>query len=281
MRMSWLASLLLVSAAGVVSAQQPYTPPRTPDGQPDIQGIWSEPNGGADGTNVETSFQTVDTLRVQGWTEERIKARKPVSAITDTPDGKIPYLPWAEARRQYILQRYGGDELTARPTSPREINPEISCVLGLPRLMYWQDFQVTQAPGVVVMSWERTRAYRIITLNDTRPALPPSVKLFMGNARGRWEGNTLVVRTTNFTDWSWFDSKGTLHTDALTLDERLTILDAKTLSYELTATDAKALSRPFTMRWTLGREHVPGDGYEQLEYACVEGERALEALLEP
>ena len=270
----------VVVSVAMTSAQQPWSPPRTPDGQPDIQGIWSEPDEGADGTNVETSFQTIDTLIVQGWTPERIKARKPVSAIVDTPDGRSPYQPWAEARRQYILQRYGGDELTVRPKTPREINPEISCILGMPRLAYWQDFQITQARGVVVMAWERTRAYRVIRLDDTRPPLPASVKLHMGDPRGHWDGNTLVIRSTNFNDWSWFDSKGTLHTDALTLDERYTIVDAKTMTYEVTATDPKALTRPFTMRWTLRRTHVPGDGYEQLESACAEGERALESILE-
>jgi len=274
-----IAFAIAVSVA-MTSAQQPWTPPRTPDGQPDIQGIWSEPDEGADGTNVETSFQTIDTLIVQGWTQEQIKARKPVSAIVDTPDGRIPYQPWAEARRQYILQRYGGDELTVRPKTPREVNPEISCVLGMPRLAYWQDFQITQARGVVVMAWERTRAYRVIRLDDTRPPLPASVKLHMGDPRGHWDGNTLVIRSTNFNDWSWFDSKGTLHTDALTLDERYTIVDAKTMTYEVKATDPKALTRPFTMRWTLRRTHVPGDGYEQLESACAEGERALESILE-
>jgi hypothetical protein len=255
-----------------------WTPPRTPDGQPDMQGIWSEEQGGADGTNVETSFQTIDTLRVQGWSEERIKARKPISAIVDVPGGKIPYQPWAEARRQYILARYGGDEITAQAKTRREINPEISCILGMPRLAYWQDFQFTQGAGYVVQSWERTRAYRIIPLGG-QPHAPARVKLHMGDARGRWEGNTLVVNTTNFNDWTWFDSKGTIHTDALTLDERYTFVDANTIRYEVTATDPKALTRPFTMRWTLKRQHTPGDGYEILESACAEGERGLEAIL--
>ena len=287
----WVATLVFVvgmsfafMAAPPAAGQAPpaaaenWTPPRTPDGQPDIQGIWSEEQGGADGTNVETSFQTIDTLRVQGWSDERIKARKPISALVDTPDGRIPYQPWAEARRRHILSRYGGDEITAKPTSRREINPEISCILGMPRLAYWVDFQMTQVPGYIVQSWERTRAYRIVPL-DGRPRLPSNIKLHMGDARGRWEGNTLVVNTTNMNDWTWFDSKGTLHTDALTLDERYTYVDPNTLRYEVTATDPKALTRPFTMRWTLKREHTPGDGYEILESACVEGERGLDVIL--
>ena len=272
-----LASITPAAGQGL-SATAGWSTPRTADSQPDIQGIWSEPGAGADGTNIETGFQTIDTLRVQGWSEERIKARKPISAIVDTPDGKIPYQPWAEARRQYILSRYGGDEVTTKPTTRREINPEISCILGMPRLAYWVDFQITQASGVVVQSWERTRAYRVIRLDGT-PHPPAGVKLHMGDARGRWEGNTLIVNTTNMNDWTWFDSKGTIHTDALTLDERYTLVDADTIQYEIKATDPKALTRPFTMRWTLKREHKPGDGYELLESACAEGERGLEAIL--
>ena len=91
-----VALLSLSTAAGQgTPAASGWNPPRTADGQPDFEGIWSEPAGGADGTNIETSFQTIDTLRVQGWSEERIKARKPISAIVDTPDGRIPYQPWA------------------------------------------------------------------------------------------------------------------------------------------------------------------------------------------
>jgi hypothetical protein len=274
-----VAWLIPAPAAGQASSNgSSWTPPRTPDGQPDIQGFWSEEQGGADGTNVETSFQTIDTLRVQGWSEERIRARKPISAIVDTPDGKIPYQPWAEARRRHILSRYGGDEITGKPTSRRELNPELSCILGMPRLAYWVDFQFVQAPGYIVQSWERTRAYRIIPL-DGRPHAPAGVKLHMGDPRGRWEGNTLVINTTNMNDWTWFDSKGTIHSDSLTLDERYSFVDPNTIRYEVTATDPKALARPFTMRWTLKREHTPGDGYEILEHACAEGERGLEAIL--
>jgi hypothetical protein len=272
-------SLIPVTVAAQASSNgSTWNPARTADGQPDIQGFWTEEQGGADGTNIETSFQTIDTLRVQGWSEERIKARTPISAIVDVPGGKIPYQPWAEARRQHILARYGGDEITEKPTSRRELNPELSCILGMPRLAYWVDFQITQAPGYVIQSWERTRAYRIIPL-DGRPHAPSGVKLHMGDPRGRWEGNTLVINTTNMNDWTWFDSKGTLHTDALTLDERYTVVDPNTMRYEVTANDPKALTRPFTMRWTLTREHKPGDGYEILESACAEGERGLDAIL--
>lgn len=280
-RLAMAAAIVLSLAAPAVAqtGARAWAPPRTPDGQPDIQGFWGEPAGGADGTNVETSFQTAETLLVQGWTEEQIAARKPVSAIVDTPDGKIPYQPWAEARRQQILSRYGGDAITGTPESPRDVNPDLFCLLGVPRLLYWQDFQVVQAPGYVVMAWERTHAYRIIPL-DGRPHAPAKVTMYMGDARGRWEGNTLVVETRNLRDWSWFDSKGTLHSDEMTLVERYTYVDRDTLELRITFTDPQTLARPFTMAWTLAREHADDPRYEIMEYACAEGERAREVILE-
>jgi hypothetical protein len=255
-----------------------WRPPRTADGQPDIQGFWTEEAGGPEAVNVETALQTADSLRVQGWTEERLKARKPISAIVDTPDGKIPYQPWAESRRQQISRRYGGDDITEDIKTARDVSPELLCIIGTPRAVFFADFQVLQAPGVVVLAWERSGEYRIIPLNSNTPRLPDRIKLHMGDARGRWEGNTLVVETANLNDWSWFDSKGTIHSDAMSLVERFDFVDGKTMAYRVTVTDPEALTRPFTMAFTLKRRDVPRD-YQIMETACVEGERALEAIV--
>jgi hypothetical protein len=285
-----ILALLPLAATGPVFGQAPaartggqsgkaWTPPRTADGQPDIQGFWTEEAGGPEAVNVETALQTAESLRIQGWTEERLKARKPVSSIVDPPDGRIPYQPWAEARRRQILSRYGGDEITDSPKTIRDVSPELVCIIGTPRAVFFADFQVLQSPGVIVMAWERSGEYRVIPLNSTRPRLPQNVKLHMGDARGRWEGNTLIVETSNLNDWSWFDSKGTPHSDAMTLVERFTFNDEKTMDYRVTVTDPKVLTRPFTMGFTLKRNHMPGDGHEILETACVEGERSLGTVL--
>ena len=176
---------------------------------------------------METALQTAESLRIQGWTEERLKARKVYSSIVDTPDGKIPYQPWAEARRQQILRRYGGDDITEQILTVRDVSPELLCIIGTPRAVFFADFQVLQAPGVVVLAWERSGEYRIIPLNSRGPRLPQAIKLHMGDARGRWEGNTLVVETTNLNDWSWFDSKGTIHSDAMSLVERFEFVESE------------------------------------------------------
>ena len=100
----------------------------------------------------------------------------------------------------------------------------------------------------------------------------------MGDARGRWEGNTLVVETTNLNDWDWFDYTGTFHSDAIGLVERFTFVDANTIQYQFTVTDPKVFTRPWTVAVSLERIHRAAD-YEMMEHACVEGERGVAALL--
>jgi hypothetical protein len=217
-------------------------------------------------------------LRVQGWTEARLAARVPISAIIDAPGGRIPYQPWAQKRREEIFHRYGGDDITGAPQTVRDVTSELLCVIGTPRLMFFADFQIVQTPQFIVMSWERSGDFRVIPLFD-RPPLPEQVKLHNGDSRGHWEGNTLVIETSNLNDWSWFDSKGSFHTDAMTLVERLTVKDQKTIDYKVTVTDPQAYTQPWTMNFTLTQRHSPAEHYEIFETACVSGERALDSIL--
>ena len=268
-------SLSFVTGAFAQERTAPVS--RTPDGQPDIQGYWTEEQGGPEAVNVETAFQTADSLRVTGWTEAQLAARVPVSSIIDAPGGRIPYQPWAMKRREEIFHRYGGDDITGKPQTVRDVSSELLCVIGAPRLMFFADFQIVQTPGVIVMQWERSSDFRIIPLSNTTP-LPGAVKLHNGDSRGHWDGNTLVIETANLNDWSWFDSKGTIHSDKMSLVERFEFVDAKTMNYRVTVTDPEALTRPFTMAFTLKRREVARD-YQIMETACVEGERALEAIV--
>jgi len=278
-----VAGVALVSLAqGSATAQAPLTtvkawePARTPDGQPDIQGFWGTDEYAG---SLETGFRDPVTVKIQGGrrvgSPAALAAGKPVSLVVDPPDGKIPYQPWAEARRREIRSRYGA---TGTPLTARDVGPELSCTIGLPRIVYFAESQVVQTPGQVLMSWERTREYRVIPL-DGRPPLPSSVKLHMGDARGHWEGNTLVVNTANLNDWSWFDGSGSIHTDAMSLVERFTPVDPNTLKYQVTVTDPKAFTRPWTMVFNLKRGHAEDKNYELLENSCAEGERALATLL--
>ena len=270
--------LSLGFTTGAFAQQRTAPVARTPDGQPDIQGYWTEEPGGPEAVNVETAFQTADSLRVTGWTDAQLAARVPVSSIIDAPGGRIPYQPWAMKRHEEIVHRYGGDEITDKVRTVRDVSSELLCVIGTPRLMFFADFQIVQAPGVIVMQWERSSDFRIIPLSNTTP-LPGAVKLHNGDSRGHWEGNTLVIETSNLNDWSWFDSKGSFHTDAMTLVERLTVMDAKTIDYKVTVTDSKAFTQPWTMNFTLKQRYAPSQHFEIFETACVSGERALDKLV--
>ena len=271
------ALLAVVTITGA-AAQTPAPVSRTPDGQPDIQGYWTEETGGPEAVNVETAFQTADSLRVQGWTDAQLAARVAISSIIDAPGGRIPYQPWAQQRREEIFHRYGGDEITGSPQTVRDVSSELLCVIGTPRLMFFADFQIVQTPQFIVMTWERSGDFRIIPLFNRAPLAEP-VKLHNGDSRGHWEGNTLVIETSNLNDWSWFDSKGSFHTDAMTLIERLTVKDAKTIDYKVTVTDPKAFTQPWTMNFTLKQRHAPAEHYEIYETTCVSGERALDSIL--
>jgi hypothetical protein len=112
---------------------------------------------------------------------------------------------------------------------------------------------------------------------DGRPHLPENIKLFMGDSRGRWEGNTLVVDVTNNNDKTWLDVIGSFHSDALHLVERFTVVDVKTINYEATIEDPKVYTRPWKLALVLERTNQ--EGFELWEEACHEGERDVPHIL--
>jgi hypothetical protein len=279
-----IASLAIAAAPTAKSQQIPtksWEPPHTSDDQPDIQGFWNAERGGPNGTNIQTGLQNADTARLEGMTKEQIAARKPVSSIVDPANGKIPYQPWAQKRYQEILSRYNGEHITGEPQTARDVSPMLLCINGgAPFSLAWfSNLQITQTAGYVILSLESTHEYRVIPIDRTGPSLPENVKLYKGDSRGHWDGNTLVVHVANLNDWTWFDSKGTFHTDAMTVVERFTFSDDKTIKYQATITDPKAFTQPWTMSWTLKRAHAAAEHYEQIEDTCTEGEKAFNTLL--
>ena len=268
-----MASIAAIVGDAVILAQggAPQAVARTPDGQPDIQGIWGTD---ADAADMETGLPDDETATLQGQTVDRSKER---SLVIDPSDRRIPYQPWAQQRRMSIPTFRRGETSRGRPATVRDVRPRTFCLHGTPRNMT-TDFQVVQTPDHVILMWEFNHAYRMIRLGNAA-ALPDTVKLAMGDSRGRWEGNTLVVETANINDWDWFDYTGTFHTDRMTLLERFTVVDAKTINYQATVTDPVVFARPWTYGFQLRRTRMAGDGYEFLEHACVEGERGVDALL--
>jgi hypothetical protein len=248
------------------AATSAWDPPRTPDNQPDIQGVWRNPETHCD---LETGFCQEENQKIQGsalmGATKALRTGEPVSAIIDPSDGKIPYQAWAAAKRQEILRHYGG------PKSLRGIDPQALCFTGAPRLSYSiRDFQIIQTPGYVTMIWEWQHTYRVIPL-DRRPRVPEQVKLLMGDARGHWKGNTLIIETRNFNDWTWLDSVGTIHSDAMSAVERFTFVDSNTINYQVTIEDPKVFTKPWTLAMSIKRRQHPFDGYEVMEDACIEG----------
>ena len=223
---------------------------RLRSGEPDMQGYWATRN-----------FFSAFDLETHDKATFEVPAGRGV--VVDPSDGKIPYQPWALAKKKDLIENH-----------PYE-DPQAHCILsGVPRQIYTPfGFQILQPQGYVLLIFEAFHAYRIIPLNGG-PHLPPPIKLFEGDSRGRWEKDTLVVDVTNQDDRTWFDMAGNFHSDAIHVVERFTPVDAGTIRYEAVIDDSKVFTKPWKIAFDLGRNRDPS--YEQMEYACVEGERDLQ-----
>ena len=173
-----------------------FVAPRTPFGQPDLQGYWAH---GRQNYDLEDHPETFD-------------ARQETTAIVDPADGKIPYLPWAAAKVKDIRAHI------ADPPSLEYLNPNSRCYLrsAVPQIYPPFPLQIVQTPTHVVILQEQNHAYQLIPV-DGRPHLGAGIRLWMGDSRGRWEGSTLVVETTNLyarlANRNWLDQAGNFYTD--------------------------------------------------------------------
>ena len=238
------------------AVSRPWPPARLADGQPDVQGIWSAVAGGSlsltNPINPQAGFQPASEAEL----------RRP-SRIIDPPDGQVPYQPWAAAIQKQQERDFD------RPTKPEHIDPQHRCLLsGVPRLYtIIPAFKIIQPPGSVVFIWDSYHAYRVIPL-DARPHVGPDIKLWMGDGRGHWEGNTLVIDTTNVRG-ARLTYMGDFHTDKAHIVERITFVDANNMNYEATVDDPTVFTRPWTMR--VAERRRPDD--EMWETACYEGNK--------
>jgi hypothetical protein len=232
-----------------MEAAKAFDPPRTPDGRPDMGGTWHLPGGQLGGAyeDLEEHPRTVDDIGGP-------------SAIVDPPDGKVPMHAWADARRQEHPQRY--------------IHPNTACFLpGAPYSTYHGGArQFLQTPGYLVILGDSTHEYRIIPL-DGRPPVGENIRLWNGDSRGRWEGNTLVIETTNQNGKSWLDQRGRFYTEEAHVVERLTLIDPDTIHHQVTLDDPNVYTRPFTIASPYRRSTE--EGFEMLAEACYENNAAL------
>ncbi len=250
---------------------------RLPDGHPDMQGFWTPPaitdiepapargggrgRGAAPGGAPPAAPPANGGLAATGFGG--------AGAKIDTPDGKIPYKPEARAKQQDILNNHMADE------------PELHCFpSGVPHSESNQfGVQILQTPGYFVQLSEFMHTVRIIP-TDNRPHIDAKVRLFQGDPVGHWEGDTLVVDTTNQNTKTWFDTSGNFKTEALHVTEKFIPQDANTIIYEATMTDPDIYTQPWTARWTINRARATtmsdGHPYEQMEFGCIEGNEDLQ-----
>ena len=168
--------------------------------------------------------------------------------------GQIPYKPGAEAKkRENFADRAKSDPLN-------------SCFMpGVPRIMYLDHpFQIFQPKDHIAFTFEWSSVFRLI-YTTTKVSPHPGIDSWMGDSRGRWEGNTLVVEVIGSNNRTWFDQAGNYHSDKMRVTERYTLTDADTIRYEATITDPEVFSRPWKISFPI---HRIKNKSRVLEYQC-------------
>ena len=239
MRTRHFASLIatVIALAPAAAAGQTSTAiPRTADGKPNLSGIW----------------QAVNTA---AWDLQDHSGRLGVPAGQGVVEGnEIPYQPWALKKKQ--------ENFANRATA----DPESKCYLpGIPRATYMGfPFQILHGPAGVMMAYEYAHAVRRIFMDLPHPKGP--IEWWMGDSRGRWDGDTLVVDVVHFTDMTWLDRAGNFHSELLHVVERYTPAGPDHIQYEATIEDPKVFTRPWTISMLLYRRKEPRT--QLLEYEC-------------
>jgi len=319
-------ALATVSVTGQTAGSSPnapaakaYTPTKTADGQPDLQGVWDfrtvtpleRPKELADKEfltqaeadeyerkavaerDADSNRQTTATARgVVNGTEEtndvalaynqfwwdrgtNVIGTRRTSLVVDPKDGRVPArIPSAQKRFEELTKLR---ERTA--TGPEDRSVGERCIMGFnagPPMLpagYNMNVQIVQAPGYVALLNEMVHSVRIVPL-DARAHLDGNIRQWSGDSRGHWEGNTLVVDTTNFNDvgTSFANNYGT--TPTLHLVERFTKADANTLLYEFTVEDPATWAKPWSVQLPMRLSELP-----IYEYACHEGNYGMFGLL--
>jgi len=293
-----LALSLAAQPAPSSAPSKTWTLPRTPDGQPDLQGFWSNVSitplerpaeyGGREfltdrelAENEKKAEQPRSVESLGGTiahydflqfgldlTQAKRALNRRTSLIIDPLDGRIPPL-LAEAKKR-AAERSEERKKHGLYDGPETRTLSERCIFmaeGPPMLpeAYNSNLQIQQGPGYVAILQEEIHDVRIIPL-DGRPHAGPNIRQYMGDSRGRWEGDTLVVDTTNFTDKTNFEGSS----ENLHVIERFRLLDPDTILYEFTVDDPHTWARPWTAQLPVTR--IPGPIYE---FACHEGNYGL------
>ena len=290
------------SAAAAKTVAKSWTAPRTPDGQPDLQGYWTSlsftpmERPAKYGTrefltdaeaeelykagvqhsyeftfanSAETPVYDATVYALDAW-QNGVTMNKRTSLVVDPPDGKIPPLtPEAQARARGARgQRNSFD-------GPEDLGNGVRCLsFGGPPILpgaYNNNTQIVQGPGYVMLEYEWNSEARIIPL-DGRPHLSSGIRQWHGDSRGHWEGNTLVVETTNFRPGNTYQDA---NPETLRMTERFTRTDARTIEYKFTVDDPRTWTKPWSAIVPMSRIDGP-----MFEYACHEGNNGAINILE-
>lgn len=273
-----------------------WVPPVTPWGHPNLQGIWTTddmrgiprerpPEFGTRPYLSDEEFDSRHGQREQARdrqdrnasgtfrNEEGTRTFGYTSMVIDPPDGRIPATTPQAAERPVTQGTYGLGPFN----SVLDFNLYDRCITrgvigSFGPAVYGNGARILQTPDSVVIAYEMVHDTRIIPL-DGRPALGPNIRQYMGDSRGHWEGNTLIVESANFTDQTAIG--GTRHSEQLRLTERFTRIDPEMIDYEIRVDDPLTWEKPWTMRMTITTQ----PGYELYEYSCHEGNIALRHTL--
>jgi hypothetical protein len=293
------------ATAAKAAKEKTWAPPRTPWGDPDLRGVFSngdeyttplerpdqfagrrlEDIKGAELANVrrEQLRQVVDALpggRVRGpdaWWVENLNVAKGGQAwlVMDPPDGKIPALTPDGLRRAQAAGRVRSSFVGGPFNGPEDFSLLDRCISrsvpgSMIPVMYGNTYQFAQTPGLIVITYEIIHEARLIPL-DGRPHIGRAIRQHMGDARGHWEGDSLVVETTNFTAAAAYRGANAA---TLRIVERFTRAAADKIAWTATIDDAATWTRP----WTVGMSLI-GDPQPVLAYDCHEGNYGLRNIL--
>lgn len=304
---------LCVAASHAQQAKAPYSPPKTAWGDPDLTGIWPSTDmvgvpferPAEFGERNEVTQQefdarlkqqqtrsatdledTVSTAPRQGdgtgppshWLEWG-RASHQASLIVEPPDGRLPpTTPEAQRRAATLKNTYVQLDGFADPS---ELGPYDRCISRGPLgsifpVIYNNGNQIFQFPGYVVIRYEMIHEVRVVPL-DGRAHVSSKIRSYMGDPRGHWDGNTLVIETTNLNGRTGAQGNGNLLmlSDDAKIVERYTRTGPDSLQYAVTVTDPRTWTKPWTAAFPLRREM----SYGMFEYACHEGNHAMHNIL--
>jgi len=257
---SALLTVLFHASAPVAGQTAAYRAPRTPDGHPDLNGIWQAMNEA--NYDIEAHMaRPAMALRAGPYGPVPAAPVLALGAVGSVPpgigvvDGEIPYKPEAAAKKKDNQEHW------------LERDPEIKCYLpGVPRATYMPyPFQIFQSSSAVFIAYQYAGAVRNIYLKDPGPA---PIDSWMGQSVGRWQGESFIVDSTGFNDSTWFDRSGNFHSDKLHVVETFTRTAPDIISYEATMEDPVVFTRNWTMRMPLYRRVEKNA--QLLDFKCVE-----------